>query len=63
MATDKVVSVELTTLERLYVQRSLDLLQASIRRSISKEMPGSEVTRIREGEIRTLIAIGSKLGG
>ena len=57
MATrDDVKSVELTLLQRLYVQKSLDMLVASLKRANTNEA-NPQIRQLREADIATVGAI------
>jgi len=55
-------SVSLTHVERLYLQRSLDLQISALDRSIKKELPGSDFVAMREKEINMLRDLKQRLG-
>lgn len=57
VADADVSAVSLSHVERLYVQRAIDLLAASLERAAKKEMPGSEIQRIRTDEVNMLNAL------
>lgn len=54
-------SVSLSSLERLYVKRAIDQLVSSLNRSMKAEIPGSDVIRIREGEVTMLNGVKGRL--
>lgn len=56
-------AVSLTHIERLYVQRGLDLIINANERSAKKEIPGSEFVRLREEETASIRALRSRFGG
>ncbi|AXH76101.1 MAG: hypothetical protein [Microviridae sp.] len=49
-------TVELTLMQRLWVQKALELQVASLKRSLTKEPVGSEIHRLRSKEIVDLSA-------
>lgn len=57
-----VTSVSLSSTERLYVQRSLDLLITALERSVKKELPGSDFVTMREKEINMLRDLKTRVG-
>lgn len=58
-----VANVELTSLERQWVMKSIDLQVASLKRSLTKEIVGSDIHRLRSKEINDLQSLVSKFGG
>lgn len=58
-----VANVELTSLERQWVMKSIDLQVASLKRSLTKEIAGSDIHRLRSKEINDLQSLVSKFGG
>lgn len=48
--------------EKLYVQKALELLRASLKRSVANEIPGSEISILRFKEIQALDALMARLG-
>lgn len=65
-AAEKLVSdtrsVSITHIESLYIRRALDMLVASNERLIKKEMPGSEVIRLRSEENDMLRKLNLRFG-
>ena len=55
-------SVSMSHVERLYVQRSLDLQITALERSIKKEIAGSDFVLMREREIAMLRELRARLG-
>ena len=51
---DKKIVVELEVIERQWIDKSLSVLKASLVRSLSKEMAGSEIYRLRQAEISAI---------
>lgn len=49
-------TVELTLIQRLWVQKALELQVASLKRSLAKEPMGSEIYKLRSKEIVDLSA-------
>jgi len=49
-------NVELTLMQRLWVQKALELQVASLKRSLAKEPIGSEIHKLRSKEIVDLSA-------
>lgn len=60
MATNDMKKVELTNLETQWVRKSLDLQIASLKRSLAKEMQGSDIYALRQREISDLSVIQAK---
>lgn len=57
MATkDDVKAVELTLVQRLYVQKALDMLMASLKRANTNEA-NPEIRRLREADVSAVGAI------
>lgn len=53
--------LELVGLERLYVQKALDLYVESLRRSLAKEIPGTDVHRFRTADMSAVRAIADRV--
>lgn len=53
-------AVELSSLERQWVRKSLELQRASLQRSVSKEIVGSDIFVLRRREIADLDALINK---
>lgn len=53
--------LELTLVERLYVQRAIAGLLASLERSRAKELPGTEIYDLRGRELEAVTAISRRL--
>jgi len=53
--------LELTALERAWVKASLNLQRKSLQRSIEREIPGSEIERLRKMEIQQVDVLLAKV--
>lgn len=62
MAANETRKVDLTALDRAYLKRGLASLEASIRRAMSKETPGSEIVELRRKELAFIAEAMRKLG-
>jgi len=54
--------LEGSVVEKLYVQKAVQLLRASLKRSVANEVPGSEISVLRNKEIQSLDALITRLG-
>ena len=58
MATsDKVSTLEVTLLEKLWIKKSLETQRAALNRSLNKEIIGSDIYGLRAREIQVLDSI------
>lgn len=53
----KALSLDLTVLETQWVRKSLDTQVKVLQRSLRAELPGSDIARLRQGEIDSLLAL------
>lgn len=61
MMADGDKKVDLTLIDRLWLKKALALQSKSIERSLSNELPGSEVAELRRREIAALHALTVKV--
>ena len=59
---DPVVKIELTNLQAQWIRKSVLTQRNVLMRSLSKEMAGSDIHRLRQEEIRALDALAAKIG-
>lgn len=59
MAAEKAVSdvstVELSKIDRLWIRKCIEFQRVALKRSIAKEVPGSELSELRGREIKMLL--------
>jgi len=63
MATAADVGFTFTSLELQWIRKSIELQRASLVRSLTKEIPGSDIHVLRSKEIAALSTLNVKLGG
>lgn len=61
-AQGDVCKLEMSLVEKLYVQKALQMLKQSLKRSVANEVPGSEISALRGKEIQSLDSLINRLG-
>lgn len=56
------VSMKFDQVERLWLKKALENLEKSLQRSLSKELPGSDISQLRSREIQQVSQLRAKFG-
>lgn len=61
MATEKVFVGEFSLVEKLWLSKAIAMQSKSLERSLSNELPGSEIYDLRKREIGALAVLTAKV--